>query len=193
MTNKHGTVRPGGRTARTRDAVLAAARDLLAENGSLVIADVAERAGVHMATIYRRWGSPEALALDVAVEDLNASSPLPATGDVEADLRAWATSIAASVSGPGGLAFLQAITSSVADQGPLRTRLLIEQRVVQMRRMIDAAGLAGVLTPDDLVDTVLAPLYFRAQFGQRLADDGDTVDRVVRAALAVIAARRAGG
>jgi AcrR family transcriptional regulator len=192
MTSKPGTVRPGGRTARNKDAVLAAARELLAENGSLVIADVAERAGVHMATIYRRWGSPEALALDVAVTDLNASSPLPATGDVEADLRAWATSIANGVSGPGGLAFLQAITSTVADSGPLRTRLLMEQRIEQMRRMIDAADLADVLTTDDLVDTVLAPLYFRAQFGQPLAGDKDTVDRVVGAAMAVIAARRAG-
>ncbi|MEU4828600.1 TetR family transcriptional regulator, partial [Actinomadura sp. NPDC023710] len=52
-----GAVRPGGRTARTRAAVLAATQGELEEAGyaGLTLEKVAERSGVHLATLYRRW------------------------------------------------------------------------------------------------------------------------------------------
>lgn len=55
-----GSVRPGGRTARVRAAVLDAAGDLLAENGfaRLDLAEVAARAEVGKTTVYRRWRTP---------------------------------------------------------------------------------------------------------------------------------------
>ena len=65
-----GDQRPGGRSARTRAAVLAATADLLAEVGyeELTFDAVAERAGVHKTTVYRRWPTKPDLVADAARE-----------------------------------------------------------------------------------------------------------------------------
>src|SRR6185369_5706315 len=66
-------------------AILAATIELVDESGydRLRIQDVATRAGVGLATIYRRWPTKQALF----VEALRAKSvDLPDTGDVRADL-----------------------------------------------------------------------------------------------------------
>ena len=66
--------RPGGRTSRVRAAVLAAVEAELLDHGyaGLTVDAVAERAGVHRATVYRRWhdvGGLLADALDAGRED----------------------------------------------------------------------------------------------------------------------------
>lgn len=83
-----GTQRPGGRTERTRQAVLHATLDLLAERGfgELTVDAVAERSGVHKTTVYRRWSSPDGLvaaALQMGAED---DWTAPDTGSLEDDL-----------------------------------------------------------------------------------------------------------
>ncbi|QRP44489.1 TetR/AcrR family transcriptional regulator [Amycolatopsis sp. FDAARGOS 1241] len=63
LSESAGTRRPGGRTERTRIAVLQATLDLLAERGftNLTVEAVADRSGVHKTTIYRRWASTDGL------------------------------------------------------------------------------------------------------------------------------------
>jgi AcrR family transcriptional regulator len=83
-----GTQRPGGRTERTRQAVLHATLALLAERGfsELTVDAVAERSGVHKTTVYRRWSSPDGLvaaALQMGAED---DWKAPDTGSFEDDL-----------------------------------------------------------------------------------------------------------
>lgn len=58
--------RPGGRTARTRAAVLAAVQAELLDHGvdGLTVDAVAERSGVHRATVYRRWRDVGGLLAD---------------------------------------------------------------------------------------------------------------------------------
>jgi len=70
MSAEPGTVRPGGRTARVRAAVLQAAGDVLAEHGlaHLDLADVARRAEVGKTTVYRRWGSVTGLVADLLAD-----------------------------------------------------------------------------------------------------------------------------
>ncbi|MCX4763740.1 TetR/AcrR family transcriptional regulator [Streptomyces sp. NBC_01275] len=77
MSAEPGTVRPGGRTARVRAAVLRAAGDVLAEEGfdRLDLTDVARRAEVGKTTVYRRWGSVPGLVADL-LSDLSAQSDL---------------------------------------------------------------------------------------------------------------------
>jgi AcrR family transcriptional regulator len=62
--------RPGGRSERVRRAVLEAAADELLEVGfeRLSVASVAQRAGVHHTTIYRRWETKSRLVLDAVLE-----------------------------------------------------------------------------------------------------------------------------
>src|SRR6266566_1989586 len=55
------------RAARSREAILAAAYDLLAREGPGAITHqrVAQQAGVGRATVYRHWAAPEDLLRDV--------------------------------------------------------------------------------------------------------------------------------
>ena len=87
-----GTVRPGGRTAKTREAVLRAAGDALAEDGfdRLDLAEIARRAGVGKTTVYRRWGTVPGLVADLLTEMAEESLPRTATGSLLGDLTAQA-------------------------------------------------------------------------------------------------------
>jgi AcrR family transcriptional regulator len=78
--------RPGGRSARVRAAVLEATLALMIEQEPLSIARIAARAGVHETSIYRRWGTREALVIDAVGSRLSAEIPLPDTGTLRGDL-----------------------------------------------------------------------------------------------------------
>ena len=82
-------------------AILRATIELVDESGydRLRVQDVADRAGVGLATIYRRWPTKQALF----VEALRAKSvDLPDTGDVRADLITIFGLMAAGLEGDGG-------------------------------------------------------------------------------------------
>ncbi|HWC81923.1 MAG TPA: TetR-like C-terminal domain-containing protein [Pseudonocardiaceae bacterium] len=161
MTQATGVTRPGGRTARTREAVHAATRELLAESadGTIDLAAVAARSGVHIATIYRRWRTAEGLIIDTVVEDLGTRSPLPATGDLRADLLTWVTNLLTELAQPNHLAFFRAL---IRVGGERKNGLdFVEPRVRQMQATLDAAG-ATELTWLDVFELLLAPSYTRA-------------------------------
>src|SRR5260221_12702040 len=90
MTNKG---RPP--SERAEPAVLEAAAELLDEAGltSMTIEEVAARAGVGKASIYRRWPNKGALALDAFLGEFLAGQPVSDTGSLRGDLlaaaRAW--------------------------------------------------------------------------------------------------------
>ena len=96
--------RTGGRSARVRAAVIEAALSALLAHGldELSIVEVAQRAGVHPTTIYRRWGSKSILALDAALSGTEAEIPTPDTGSLRGDLLTLIRSIAAFLSTPLG-------------------------------------------------------------------------------------------
>ncbi|MEU6666023.1 TetR/AcrR family transcriptional regulator [Streptomyces sp. NPDC046727] len=165
------TRRPGGRSARVRGAVHQAVTDLLAERGygTFAVAEVAARAGVADSSIYRRWGSLESLLMDVVVSRLTEHSPMPDTGSLAGDLRAFAAKAAADVSGADGLALLRTVVT-VLTAGPsgeaARDRFL-GARSEQLQGMLDRARARGEEAPDvlDVLDVVLAPMYIRVLFG----------------------------
>src|SRR5262245_46618889 len=106
-------IRPGGRSARVRAAVHAAAQAVLREGGGaeLSIADVAARAGVHPTSIYRRWGSRDALVMDLAIAQVGRDMPIPDTGSLRGDLEAYAIQAARGLSSPAGAAFLRMLVA----------------------------------------------------------------------------------
>ncbi|MFF4990683.1 TetR-like C-terminal domain-containing protein [Streptosporangium saharense] len=162
--------RPGGRTARVRTAVHEAVLDLLREDkwDDLSIAVVAERSGVHQATIYRRWGTLNALVDDVVVERLSQGSPVPDTGTLRGDLEAYALQVAEDVAGPLGSLYLRA--AMVGSRGPEGETFLVE-RGVQLQNMLDRAAERGERPPTllELMEVVIAPLYYHAMFFNRPA------------------------
>ena len=75
-----------GRRARSDQAILAAARELLAQGGvpGLTIEGVAARSGVAKTTIYRRWRDRDELALAAVWDDLVSWLKAPATSATRA-------------------------------------------------------------------------------------------------------------
>jgi AcrR family transcriptional regulator len=176
--------RPGGRTARTRASVIQSALDLLAERGPAAIsmADIAERAGVAATSLYRRWGSLDALLLDAAMERLRVSKPLPDTGSLEGDLRAWGNAIASGLRSPSRSSAFKVIVASAArmESDHAERQKALEPRIAQIKEMLERAGLRGERVPSliEVVDYLLAPLYTRALFGMEMDDEG--VERLIR-------------
>jgi AcrR family transcriptional regulator len=114
-----GMRRPGGRTARVRSAVHTAVADLVTEQpwGDLNIPMIAQRSGVHQATIYRRWGTISGLLNDVVAEQLARMAPIPDTGSLRGDLERYAAEAAGHVAGPLGALVLRTAMSEL-ETGP---------------------------------------------------------------------------
>ncbi len=88
------------RSADRTPAILGAVIELIDEDGydRLRIQDVADRAGVGLATIYRRWPTKQ----DLVVEALRTKAvDLPDTGDTRADLLTIFTLMAEAFDGDG--------------------------------------------------------------------------------------------
>src|SRR5271168_5422754 len=88
--------RTGGRSARVVAAVHDAVNELVGQGNprQVTVAEIAERAGVNPTSIYRRWGTLEALVLDVEAARL---PPIPDTGNLRGDLLAYAATAAREV------------------------------------------------------------------------------------------------
>lgn len=177
--------RPGGRSAAVAHAVYTAVGQLVGEGHRLdmTVPQIAERAGVNPTSVYRRWGSVEALLEHVAVAALTRDEPLPDTGDIAEDLRVWGRAIADDVFRPERMAYLRAMTS--ARQGLVESCPCTDHRITQARALVRRAEERGQAapTPQQIMDHLISPLYYRAVFG--LAVDGGYVARLVDDVLAL--------
>ncbi|MFG1616546.1 TetR/AcrR family transcriptional regulator C-terminal ligand-binding domain-containing protein [Nonomuraea wenchangensis] len=191
-----GAVRPGGRTARVREAVLQAAGDVLAGSGfhGLDLGEVARVAGVGKTTVYRRWGSPGALAADLLQDMAERSLPRSRHGDVARDLRDNARLVVRTLTDPRqGRLFKALIAAALCDEqaaGALRRFYAV--RVGEWAGCVTDAVERGELPPGTdarrVIAAVSAPLYYA------LLNTGEPLDEAAadRAAAAALAAARAG-
>jgi AcrR family transcriptional regulator len=198
MATTPGTIRPGGRTSRVRDAVLDATLQTLADSGyaGLSIERVAERSGVHKSTIYRRWQTKETMLAE-AVRELAAQMlPIPSTGAIESDLESLARSVVDVLCSENPLVagVVRALFADAAYEPQIAElkRNLYNARHEAAAAIIEAAVGRGELPPDtdarDLVGLVVAPIYYRKLV------TGDPVDHslAARAAHNALTAARAG-
>ncbi|MGW4674334.1 TetR/AcrR family transcriptional regulator [Streptomyces sp. NPDC004324] len=195
MSAEPGTVRPGGRTARVRAAVLHAAGDVLAERGfaHLDLADVARRAEVGKTTVYRRWGSVAGLVADLLSDMAEQSLPRADTGSVLGDLRANAAlvrrTLADARQGPLFRAVIAAATSDARTAEALRR--FYEVRVGEWAPCVEQGVARGELPagtdPAQVVRAVSAPLYYTV-LTSGTVPDGAAADRAAEAAFAAAAA-----
>lgn len=116
LKERRGRGRP--RDPGTDERITAAAAELLLQRGfdRTTVDDVATRAGVGKATVYRRWPSKEDLAV-AAMETLYTTEmPEADTGSIVEDLTASYRSVLAFVNTAQGAAFLRtSIAESVRD------------------------------------------------------------------------------
>ncbi|MFF7604716.1 TetR/AcrR family transcriptional regulator C-terminal ligand-binding domain-containing protein [Streptomyces parvulus] len=191
-----GSVRPGGRTARVRSAVLRAAGDALAEHGlaGLDLADVARRAEVGRTTVYRRWGTPASLVADLLADMAEQSLPRTESGSLLGDLRANARLVRRTLADPRqGALFKAVLAAATCDpQTAAALHRFYEVRVAEwepcVRQAVERGELPAATDTREVIRAVSAPLYYR------LLTTGDPLDEAAadRAAEAAAAAARDG-
>lgn len=108
--------RPRDPQADTR--ILGAAADLILARGfdNMTVEEVAAKAKVGKATVYRRWSKKEDLAVAAMERLYNSEMPLPDTGSIRGDLLLAYAGVLAFVNSPRGAAYLKTtIAESVRD------------------------------------------------------------------------------
>ncbi|MET7852505.1 TetR/AcrR family transcriptional regulator [Streptomyces avermitilis] len=191
MSAEPGTVRPGGRTARVRAAVLRAAGDVLAEQGfaHLDLADVARRAEVGKTTVYRRWGSVTGLVTDLLDDMAEQSLPRAETGSVREDLRANAHLVQRTLADARqGALFRAVIAAATCDARTAESlRRFYEVRVAEwapcVARGVERGELPVGTDAAMVVRAVSAPLYY-ALLTTGAAPEPADADRAADAAVA---------
>jgi len=187
------TTRPGGRTARNTAAVLDATTALLAEGGldALTIAAVAEHAGVHPSSVYRRWGTVPRLVLAAALARAGADLPPPDEGSLAADLRALAHGIRSFLATPVGAALLR-LAAGLDDPDALREEYWATRRG-DFATILERAATRGELrsTADHALalELLIAPIHQRVLFTSAPLDDA-FLDTLIEHVLHGIGAER---
>ncbi|MER6050517.1 TetR/AcrR family transcriptional regulator, partial [Streptomyces sp. NPDC001793] len=182
MTTAHqapGETRPGGRTARTRRAVLTAVSEELDDGGfaALTMERVAQRSGVHLATLYRRWRSVDKLVCELLTEMSN-DIPLPDTGSLPGDLRALADAIERFYGSAGPRRVLEAVVAAAArdPHAASALRTFFDERLTLAGAMVRRAVARGELPPDTdpkaVVAALGAPFYYRILIERRPVEPG---------------------
>ena len=163
------------RSERSKQAILDATRELLAEEGgvrSLTIEAVAARSGVAKTTIYRRWRDKWELALDAAMIDMLSSFDDPVdVGDTRKELITFVNSAVKTLgSKPYGPA-LQGLASEVATDPELARvyqEYVVEPRRLQIQAVIERGIERGDLRPDTdprmIQELLIGPIYYRLLF-----------------------------
>ncbi|MEU9795924.1 TetR/AcrR family transcriptional regulator [Streptomyces sparsogenes] len=157
--------RPGGRTARIRTQVLDAVLAELGETGydGLTMEAVAARAGVHRATVYRRWGDVGGLLADVLDAAGDDDWQPPDTGSLRGDLAALNQEIQDALTAQPPIVAALIAASFRSEKADHAQRRLWEDRYARCEAIADRAVRRGELPPDTdarrLLIAATAPLY----------------------------------
>jgi AcrR family transcriptional regulator len=144
--------------------VVRAAAQILADRGfdAMTIEEVAHRAGVAKTTIYRRWSTKGALALDAFIVDFLAQQPSVDTGALESDLRAaltyWARAV---VDTPMGRTLVRLVAEAQLDDELARawTERVMAPLRDQHRLMVERAIHRGEIPVGSDVEAVMDMTY----------------------------------
>jgi AcrR family transcriptional regulator len=191
-----GETRPGGRTARNREAVCRATLLELAGHGysALTVEAVAERAGVHKTTVYRRWGGVDGLVVDALQFAIDDDWQPDLSGSVEENLldhvRVALDAFRDPEIGPTHTAVVAAAFQS--SEAIEAVHAFFADRFGRAASIITTAIERGELPaetePVAVIRAVMAPIYFRLFISRETVTETDLHESV----LAAVAAARAG-
>jgi AcrR family transcriptional regulator len=186
-----GSKRPGGRTEKNRQAVAAAALELLGQGYTeMNSAVVARQAGVSVSTIYRRWPERSDLVRE-ALTLHSRSLKVPDTGAFETDIQTLARSLSRFFSNPTEIA-MSATMASYDDPGFAELQIEhAEEHLVGLslpfERAIESGELSHEIDIPTLLDMLIGPMIMRTVvMRQRL-----TASYVRKLAEALIVAAKA--
>lgn len=158
--------RMGGRSARVRKSVLEAAFEILVDEGlgQFSIAEVAKRSGVHETSIYRRWGTKEALATDACLHFADTAMPVPDTGSLRSDLAVISEKVANLLSSDLGRSMIALAMADTPESVEMR-RSYWKGRFSLAKAVFERAKERGEpydqVDPTQFLETLISPLYFR--------------------------------
>ena len=166
------TRRPGRpRSARADSAILESTLETLVERGfaALSVEQVAERAGVSKATIYRRYPTKTELVIAAMALVGRLDAGAPDTGSLRGDLEALAQiALAGAAEDPRRALVMPRLVSEAACTDPdlfeAVERSLIQPRRAAVRgaleRAVERGELPGTLDLDVATDLYLGPIIF---------------------------------
>jgi AcrR family transcriptional regulator len=132
--------------------ILEAAAALMLAHGfdNMTVDDVASRAKVGKATVYRRWAKKEDLAVAAMQRLYDAQMPTPDTGSIRGDLRQSFTDVLAFANSEAGAAYLRTcIAESVRDARIAALyRAANDQAEAGAREMFERGIARGEVRPD---------------------------------------------
>jgi AcrR family transcriptional regulator len=144
--------------------------------------EVASRAGVGKATVYRRWPSRGALALDAFMAEFRSQLTPPDTGTLRGDLvaafRAWSRAVTKTRAGRM-LAGLIAETQRDPQLAAAWQERVFEPLRAQHKQLVDRALQRGEIPPGTDADVVL-DLIFGAGYHRLLQGHLPITDRFSR-------------
>jgi AcrR family transcriptional regulator len=160
----------GSRSERARSAILGAAAELLDEVGfaSMTIEEVAVRAGAGKATIYRRWPTKGALAMDAVMAEIDPAAPFPDTGSAIEDFRLQLRAVTRVFNRPRIRHTLTGVVFEAQSDPELRNAFADrymnprrDQARAVIRRGIARGELRADFDEEVLFDQLYGALYFR--------------------------------
>ena len=168
---------PRADAQRSRDAILVAAREVLSKDGSAGLDAIAERAGVHRATLYRHYPTREALVAGLYEAYLDDAQSVVLESDPEAaDLRAEIVALTRRV-------YEVNIDWRAFDWAPaytLETQTRRTEMSMMTFRLFEAAHARGVVRGDLSIRQALAawgaPILFLAA---RISAGAWTLDEAI--------------
>ena len=171
------------RSEESEDAILCATLQLLKTMPlrDISIEEIARKAGVGKATIYKWWPSKAYVALDAFLRKMNRLVPNPNTGSAEADLKEQIHYLATFYTSPTGRIFGQFLAEAQSDR---EFACLLRERFMKPRREIagvifDRAVKRGEMDPsldrDLVLDLIYGPVLYRllivqSPFGRKRVD-----------------------
>jgi AcrR family transcriptional regulator len=197
MANARDRVRtrPGGRSAKLREAVFAAVREEMTICGyaGLTIEAIAARAGVNRTTIYRRWGDKPRLVVDVLLDSVFDTVRMPDTGSVNDDLVQILQEVTANITQSWTTQVIREVIAQVPYVPKLdevvrqfwSRRFALNREVIT--RAIERGDLPVGTDPDLLIEMSIGPLYLRLLVTGKPID-GVYAERIARAVLAAVRA-----
>jgi AcrR family transcriptional regulator len=154
---RRGRGRP--RNPETDQRITAAAAELMLHRGfdKMTVDDVAAKAGVGKATVYRRWPSKEDLAVAAMAEIYATEIPNPDTGSIRTDLKESLTMALTFVNSPQGQAYIRtSMAEAVRDERIAGLYRASTERVEQnAAKMYERAIERGEVRPDINLDFVV--------------------------------------
>ncbi len=165
-----GRSRGRPRSEQSHLAIIEATNELLEERGfgDLTMDEIAQRAGVSKATIYRRWPTKGTLVFEAFTADFLARQPTPDTGtlrgDLELALRKWIRTVRGTVTGHTLVSLIAEVQRDEELAAVWRDHFIRPVRAAY-RTIVERAIARGEVSqrtdPDVVLDLVYGPMYYR--------------------------------